>query len=119
VLHGGAEGFRGEQTYVDLHAVAQVEADLVVAASDYVHQRWVLCHVGDGFLAPFFSGAGFSGDQDIKVADSFTAAAQRSGGRDLLNPGKLLDIGGDLFALDLGRVDQEASADAAIIFDGL
>ena len=37
VLHGSAERFRGKQAHVDLHAVAHVEADLIVAAGDHIH----------------------------------------------------------------------------------
>ena len=88
VLHGRAERLRRQQAHVDLHAAAQVEADLVVAAGDDVHQRRILRDVGDGLLAAFFGGAGFAGDQDVEIADGVAAAAQRSGGRDLVDAGK-------------------------------
>ena len=37
VLHGGAKGFGGKEANVDLQAVAQVEADFIIAAGDDVH----------------------------------------------------------------------------------
>ncbi len=75
--------------------------------------------MGDRLLAAFFGGAGFSGDQDVEIADGFAAAAQRSGGRDLVDAGKFLEICSELFGLFFGGVDQETPADAAIVFDGL
>ena len=119
VLHGRAERFRRQQAHVDLHAAAQVEADLVVAAGDDVHQRRILRDVGDGLLASFFGGAGFSGDENVEIADGLAAAAQRSGGRDLVDAGILLEICREFFGFGFGGVDQEAAADAAIVLDGL
>ncbi len=118
VLHGGAEGFGRKQAHVDLQAAAQVEADLVVAADDDVHERRILRDVGNGLLASCFGGAGLAGDEDVEIADGFAAAAQGSGGRDFVDAGKLLDVGGELLALDLGGVDQIAATDAAIVLDG-
>ena len=120
VLHGGAERFGRQQADVDLHAAAQVEADFVVAAGDDVHERRILGDVGDGLLAAFFGLVQApAGDEDVEVAYGFAAAAQRSGGRDLVDAGIFFEIGGELFGFEFGGVDEEAAADAAIVLDGL
>src|SRR3982750_2520794 len=96
-----------------------MEADFVVAAGYDIHQRRILGDVGDGFLAALLCSARTASDQNIEVSYSFPSTAQRSSRSNLVDAGKFLYVGRDLFALDLGRVDKEASADAAIIFDCL
>ena len=118
VLHGRAERIRRQKPHVDLHAAAQVEADLVVAAGDHVHERRVLRDVSDRLLAVFLVAAGFARDEDVEIAHGFAPAAQRSGGRDLVDAGIFLEIFGELVGFGLGGVDQEAAADAAVVFDG-
>ncbi len=76
VLHGRAEGFRRKQTNINLQAVAQVKADLVVAAGDDVHQRRILCDVGDGLLARGFATAGLASDENVEIANGFAATTQ-------------------------------------------
>ncbi len=102
-----------------MHAAAQVEADLVVATGNHVHNRWIFRDVVDGFLASGLGAAGFSGDEDVEIAHRVAAPPQRSGRRDLVDALEFLDVGGDFLALDLGDVDEEASADATIVFDRL
>src|SRR5579864_1925968 len=118
VLHGGAEGVGRKQANVDLHAPTQVEADLVVATGDYVHDRRIFGDIVDGFLASGFGAAGLAGDEDVEIADGVAASAQGSGGSDFVDALELLDVGGEFVALDLGCVDEEAAADATIVFDG-
>src|SRR4051794_7769751 len=96
-----------------------MEADLIVAAGDDVHQGRVFGDIGDGFLPASLGRAGFSGDENIEIADSLAAAAEGSGGSNLVNTGKLFHVGRDLFALDLGRINQEASANPPVILNRL
>ena len=70
-------------------------------------------------LASFGSGASFAGNEDVEIADGFAAAAQRSGGRDLVDAGIFREVFGELFGLGLGGIDEEAAADAAVVLDGL
>src|SRR5215471_5644679 len=96
-----------------------MKADLVVAAGYHIHDRRILGDVIDGFLPPLFRAAGFSSDQNVEVADRVAATPQGPGRGDLVNPRKLLDIGGELLAFDFGRVDQKSPADTAVVFDRL
>src|SRR5437879_6540622 len=118
VLHGGAEGVGRKQANIDLHAATEVKANFIVSASDDIHDGRIFGDIIDGFLASSFGAAGLAGDKDVEVADGVAASAQGSGGRDFVDTLELLDVGGEFFALDLGDVDEEAAADAAIIFDG-
>ncbi len=118
ILHGRAERFRRQEANVNLHAAAQVKADFVVAAGDHVHERRILSDVGDSVLTSFFGGASGAGDKDVEIANRLAAAAQRTGGRDLVNAGIFLEIRGEFFGFGFGGVDEEAAADAAIVLDG-
>ena len=63
--------------------------------------------------------AAFAGDEHVEVADGFAAAAQRAGGRDLLDALDVLQMLGQLLRGAVGFVEQEAAGDAAIILDRL
>src|SRR5579871_2974286 len=42
VLHRRAKRFRWQQPYINLHAAANVKADLIVATGDDIHKRRIL-----------------------------------------------------------------------------
>ena len=64
--------------------------------------------------------ATLASDEDVEIADGFAAAAQRSGGRNFLDrPGSCQQIFDQFFREFFGRVEQESSGDAAVVFDGL
>ena len=119
VLHSCSERIRRQQAHVDLHSAAQVEADLVVAAGDHIHERRILRHVRNGLLSSFFGGAGFSGNENVQVPHCLASSPQGSRRRDLVDTGKLLEIRGEFFGFRLGCINQKAPTNAAIVFDGL
>ena len=63
--------------------------------------------------------AGFTCDQDVEIADGFASAAQRTCGRYFFDAGKIAEMVDDLLGLSFAGVEQEASGDAAVVFDGL
>ena len=119
VLHGRAEGFGRKKAHVDLHAAAQTKADFIFAAGDDFHEAGKF----DDVLNQLPGGrpsvaAGFAGDQDVEIADGFASAAQRASGRYFFDAREILEVLNDFFGFAFGRVDQEASGDAAVVFDG-
>ena len=75
VLQRRAVGALRQQAHVDLQAVAQVEADLVLAFGDDVRDGRIGGDVFDGG-GDDVGFAGGAGDQHVEVADGFAAAAE-------------------------------------------
>ena len=63
--------------------------------------------------------AGFARDQHVEVADGFASAAERACGRYLFDAGKILEVVDDFLGFAFRDIEQEASGDAAVVFDGL
>ena len=116
VLEGGAVGGTGEEADVDLEVVAEGEGDLVLAAGVEL--------VDEGESGDVFDGggddrglAGRAGGKEVEVADGFAAAAERAGGSDGVDAGKLEDEVSDGGGVVAGLVDAEAGRVAAVVFD--
>ena len=60
-----------------------------------------------------------AGYQDVEIAHRLAAAAQRTGGCDLVDAGNGREIFGKLLGFDLRVIDEIAAADALVVFDGL
>src|SRR5437016_3907444 len=118
ILHGSAERFRRQQAHVNLHASAQAEANFIFATRDDLHQAGQLDDVFDQFIALGIVAAGFAGDENIEITDGFASAAQRSGRSNFLHAGKIFQVIDNFLRLALSSVYQEASSDAAVIFNG-
>ncbi len=65
------------------------------------------------------SSQAVTGYQDVEVADRFTAATERTCGRDFLNALQRLDVFDQLQRRLVGVVDEEAPGDAAVRLDRL
>ena len=116
VLERRAIGFRRKQAHVDLQAVGEMEADLVLAFGDDVVNAGIGGDVIDRG-AGVLGRAGRAGDQQVEVAGGFAAAAERAGRCDFFNSRKCEQIGGDSPGGFFGLVDAVAAGAAAIIFD--
>ena len=119
VLHGRAVGLRRQGAHVHLHAAAQLEADLVVALGQHFDDAGKAQDFFDQLRALLVVHAARSGDQHVEIADRLASAAQRTGGRDLLDALDVLQMLGQLLRGAVGFVEQEAPGDAAIIFNRL
>src|SRR5271157_1331510 len=119
VLHGCAIRFRRQSADVHLHSTAQLEADLVVALGEYLLNAREAQNLLDERGAPGVVNAARSGNEHVKIADGLATAAQRAGGRDLLDALDVLQVLGQFLRGAVGFVDQEASSNAAIILDCL
>src|SRR5215467_950262 len=119
VLHGSAERFRRKKPHVDLHPTAEMEADLVIAASNDIHDRRIFRDICNRLLTTFFAAARLASDQDVEVANRFASAAQRPGGSDLVDALELLNVGSQFLTFEFSSVNQESTTDAAIILDRL
>ncbi len=119
VLHRGAVGVGRQGAHVDLHAAAQFEADLVVALGQHFDDAGEAQDLFDQLGPQMIVNAARPGDEHVEVADSFAAAAQRTGRRDLLDALDVLQMRRQLLGGAVGFVQQKAPGDAAIIFDGL
>ena len=73
----------------------------------------------DDLLPRFRLDAALARDENIQVADGFAPAAQRTGGRDFLYPRNRQQMLHQFFRQFFGRVEQESSRDAAIVFNRL
>ena len=69
--------------------------------------------------ALFVVNAARAGDQHVEIADRLPSAAQRTGGRDLLDAFDVLQMFGQLLRGAIGFVEQEAPGDAAVILNRL
>src|SRR6478672_2284909 len=96
-----------------------MEADLIVSASDDVHDRRILCDIRDGFLPRGFTAASFASDQDIEITHSIASTAQGACGSDCVDAIEFLDISGELLTFEFSCVNKEAPTNAAIIFNRL
>ena len=60
-----------------------------------------------------------TGNQQVQIADGFPAAAQAARGRDLLDAGRLAEIGGELVSHVFGVTQQIPASALAILRDRL
>ena len=119
VLHGRAKRLRRQQPHIHLHPVALPEADLVLALRDHVHQAGKAQQVLSDLLPRFGLRTGFAGDQDVEVPHRIPPPPQRSCRRDLLDPRHLRQMLDQLLRHLLGAIEQEPSADPAVILNRL
>src|SRR6185312_2830628 len=116
VLEGGSVGGLGQESDIDLQTIAEVEADLVLALGDEVHDG----RIGGGVLdggGHLILGAGGAGDKDVEVAAGFAAPAEGAGGLDGVEAGKALEVVDKLVGGGLGGVDEEAAAVALVVLN--
>ena len=76
VLHGCAEGLWRQKADIDLHAATQVEADLVVAARNDIHNGRIFGHIINRLLPSRLRTARLACNQNVQIADSIPASAQ-------------------------------------------
>ena len=119
ILHGSAEGFRRQQADIYLHAVAQLDADFVLALRQRLQDAGEGEDARDERLALLAVGGSLAGDQDVEVADGLAAAAQRAGGRDLFHSGRALEVLDEFLRDRVGGIEMIAAGDAAVILDAL
>ena len=108
-MHGRSEGFGRQKAHVHLHAVAVAEADFVFSLRDDVHQAGETEQMFDERLTRFCLDAALAGDQDVEVADSFTSAAQRSGGRNFFDARYCQQMFHEFFGQLFRGIEQESS----------
>ena len=119
VLQRRAIGIRRKGADIHLQAVAEFEADLVIALGQDLHDAGKAQDLFDQIGALLVVDAAGAGDQHVEIANGFAAAAQRSGRRDFLDALDVPQVLGQLFRGAVGFVQQEAAGDAAIVLDGL
>ena len=73
----------------------------------------------DQLLAGGVIAAGFACDQDVEIADGVASAAQGTGRSYFFHAGILAKMLDNFFRLLFGRVEEKASGDATVVFDGL
>ncbi len=119
ILQARSVGVRRQGADIDLQAEWQFEADLVVAfgkISGRFRETDDLLDEGGALLVV---DAARTGDEHIKIANGFAAAAKGAGGGDGVDAFDVFQVRGEFFGGAVGLVNQEASGDAAIVLDGL
>ncbi len=119
ILHGRAVRVGRQHAHVDLHAAAQLKADLVVALGEHVEDAGEAQHLFDQRRALLVINAAGAGDQHVEIANGFAAAAQRAGRRDFVDALNVLEVLGQFLGGTVSFIEQESAGYAAIAFDRL